>query len=144
MSIMEAKTLKNGRAGFTLIELLIVITIIGILAAIALPKFSKTRERAHFKAMMTDLRNLQAQQEIYFADPANNFSYAGAITDFGPDFVTSQGVDIVITTAASSGWGATASHGSMVATSICAVYTGTVSTVPSPAVTPGVVTCTGE
>ena len=50
------------RQGFTLIELLIVIVIIGILAAIAIPKFGKTREKAYFKAMMSDLRNLQSQQ----------------------------------------------------------------------------------
>ena len=48
------------RKGFTLIELLIVIVIIGILAAIAIPKFGKTREKAYFKAMQSDLRNLQA------------------------------------------------------------------------------------
>ena len=54
--------------GFTLIELLIVVVIIGILAAIAIPKFSATREKAYFAAMKSDIKNLASQQEIYYAD----------------------------------------------------------------------------
>ena len=54
--------------GFTLIELLIVVVIIGILAAIAIPKFSATREKAYFAAMKSDLKNLASQQEIYYSD----------------------------------------------------------------------------
>ena len=141
---MEAMPLKKGREGFTLIELLIVITIIGILAAIALPKFNRVRERAHFKAIMSDLRNLQAQQEIYFSKPANNYNYAPAVPNLAPLFVTSEGVDITITESAPSGWAATAGHGAMAATNMCAVFVGSVGTVPAPAVTPGVIMCTGE
>ena len=51
--------------GFTLIELLIVVVIIGILASIAIPKFSATREKAFFSTMKSDLKNLATQQEIY-------------------------------------------------------------------------------
>ena len=64
--------------GFTVIELLIVIVIIGIVAAIAIPKFSATRERAYFAAMRSDLRNLAAQQEIYYAD---NYVFSGIFAD---------------------------------------------------------------
>lgn len=141
---MKAKTLKRRREGFTLIELLIVIVIIGILAAIAMPKFNKTRERAHYKALMSDLRNLQAQQELYHARPGNNFGYATVLTDLQPMFTSSPGANIEITASGSTGWAATASHSAMIPTNVCAVFNGTVSTVPSPAVTPGVVMCTGE
>ena len=59
---------RAARDEFTLIELLIVVVIIGILAAIAIPKFSATREKAYFTAMKSDIKNLASQQEIYYAD----------------------------------------------------------------------------
>ena len=132
------------RDGFTLIELLIVIVIIGILAAIAIPKFGKTREKAYFKAMMSDLRNLQSQQEVYYSNPANNYTYATVSSNLA-DFATSQGVTIAITTAGQTGWAATAIHAALSPTAqSCAIFVGTVSAVPAPATTPGVVACTGE
>ena len=56
------------RSGFTLIELLIVVVIIGILAAVAIPKFSSSREKAWITTMRSDLRNLSTAQETYFVD----------------------------------------------------------------------------
>lgn len=58
------------RRGFTLIELLIVVVIIGILAAIAIPKFGATRDKATQAGMKSDLRNLLSAQETYFSDSA--------------------------------------------------------------------------
>src|SRR5438132_3561078 len=56
-----------NRKGFTLIELLIVVVIIGILAAIAIPKFANTKEKAYLASMKTDLHNLVTAEETYFA-----------------------------------------------------------------------------
>ena len=132
----------KGRQGFTLIELLIVVVIIGILAAIAIPKFSATREKAYFSAMKSDLKNLQSQQEIYYSNPANNYNYTNDLT--GLEFAPSQGVTAAIGEATTTGWSATAEHAALdAATQFCAVYVGDAASV-SPATTPGVVTCTGE
>src|SRR6266704_1019947 len=59
---------QMNRKGFTLIELLIVVVIIGILAAIAIPKFANTKEKAYLASMKSDLRNLVTAEEAYFAD----------------------------------------------------------------------------
>ena len=64
----------TDRKGFTLIELLIVVVIIGILAAIAIPKFANTKEKAVVASMKSDLRNLVTAQESFFTD---NQDYAG-------------------------------------------------------------------
>ena len=68
-----------NRKGFTLIELLIVVVIIGILAAIAIPKFASTKEKAYLASMKSDLRNGATSQEGYFAD--NQVYLSGAASN---------------------------------------------------------------
>jgi hypothetical protein len=89
------------------------------------------------------LRNLQSQQEVYYSNPQNNYTYATATNNLA-DFATSQGVTVAITTAGQTGWGATANHAALATSQMCAIFVGTVSAIPTPAVTPGVVICTGE
>lgn len=68
---------KLRRAGFTIIELLVVMVVIGLLAAIAAPKFTGTKQKGTRATGISDLRNLATAQESYFSD---NGVY-GAVTD---------------------------------------------------------------
>ena len=58
---------KGNQKGFTLIELLIVVAIIGILAAIAIPQFAKYRERGYNTQALSDVRNTRTDLEGYYA-----------------------------------------------------------------------------
>ena len=58
----------SDRRGFTLIELMVVVVIIGILAAIAIPKFAMTKDKAKMASVRSDLRNTMTAEEAYFAD----------------------------------------------------------------------------
>jgi prepilin-type N-terminal cleavage/methylation domain-containing protein len=102
-----------NKKGFTLIELLIVVVIIGILAAIAIPKFANTKDKAYVAAMKSDLRNLATYEEQYSADNGGVY-FSGTATMAAPlqGFIPSQNVTIVATTVAGPppSWGATATH----------------------------------
>jgi len=58
----------HNQRGFTLIELLVVVVIIGILAAIAIPKFSATKDKSRMASVKSDIRNTMTAEEAYFAD----------------------------------------------------------------------------
>ena len=93
------------KKGFTLIELLIVVVIIGILAAVAIPKFSNTKQRASRAAGLADMRNLSTSQEGFFADSSR---YA-AIADTGSaagkmNFTPSTGNTNLTLVASTTGW----------------------------------------
>ncbi len=60
--------------GFTLIELMIVIAIIAILAAIAIPQFNAYRKKAFNSAAQSDLRNAMTAEEAYYADKQKYFA----------------------------------------------------------------------
>jgi len=75
---------KRGQKGFTLIELMIVIAIIGILAAIAIPQFSKYRARGYMAATRSDVKNAYTAAVAYFSDhPAGTGPSAAELTDGG-------------------------------------------------------------
>lgn len=58
----------RNKKGFTLIELLIVVAIIGILAAVAIPQFSAYRAKAYNGSSQSDLKNLKTGLEAYYAE----------------------------------------------------------------------------
>ena len=103
-----------NRKGFTLIELLIVVVIIGILAAIAIPKFANTKAKAYIASMKSDLRNLVTAQEAFFSD---NNDYAGSTVSTAQtngtggagkvSFVPSKGNVLALTYVDAAGWKAT-------------------------------------
>jgi type IV pilus assembly protein PilA len=110
----------QSKKGFTLIELLIVVVIIGILAAIAIPKFANTKEKAYIASMKSDLRNLITAQEAYFSD--NNSTYASSTGALGTSYSASSGVTVTMGTVTNTGWAATASQNSTAKT--CALTVG--------------------
>ena len=111
------------RKGFTLIELLIVVVIIGILAAIAIPKFATTKEKAYVAAMKSDLRNFATAEEAYFAD---NMAYTGTVANLSFTSTAGVGTPTAAVAADGNGWTATVTHQSTSVT--CTVYAGSAAT----------------
>ena len=129
---------STARKGFTLIELLIVVVIISILAAIAIPKFSSTKEQAYVSKMKGDLRNMATAQEAYVND--NLVYYSGVVPSPSLVYGTSPGVVIVINEGTAAGWAATASYPTN-SSRTCALFSGT-ATPPPPASVEGGIACT--
>jgi len=123
----------RSRKGFTLIELLIVVVIIGILAAIAIPKFANTKEKAYVAAMKSDLRNLATYEEQYAADNQGAY-FSGTATSASPVQGFTPSANVTITATSDPGppptWTATATHSQ------------TSKTCDNGVTTPGVITCT--
>lgn len=126
-------------AGFTLIELLIVVVIIGLLAAIAIPKFAATKDKAHMASMRGDLRNLATAQESYWSEYA--VYYSGPVPSSQLIYSPSPGVSITILEGDNSGWSAKATAPMIQSPSAaCAIYIGTAAQV-APATKDGSIMC---
>jgi type II secretion system protein G len=124
----------RNRKGFTLIELLVVVVIIGVLAAIAIPKFQSTKGKANAATLKADLRNLATAQEGYFY---NANVYTTSLTALNVSLST--GVTVTWGTVNAAGWAAKLTH-PLAAPIECAMFLGGVPPL-APAATEGMLTC---
>ena len=97
---------RTDRAGFSLLELLVVVAIVGVMAAAAVPRLASFRAAAYDSRAQQDLRNLAAAQELF---RATNESYAATADELG-GFRASPGIELSIRDAGADGYAATAEH----------------------------------
>jgi type IV pilus assembly protein PilA len=119
----------QNRKGFTLIELLIVVVIIGILAAIAIPKFANTKDKAKIASMKSDLRNFVSAQEGHFADFATYATAHDATNACVPSastvcFAPTLGNTFSPGVGTAGGFNATVTNASLSAAKTCGVFGG--------------------
>jgi prepilin-type N-terminal cleavage/methylation domain-containing protein len=126
---------SRTRRGFTLIEMLIVVVIIGVVAAIAIPKFNNTKSKSNAATLRSDLRNIASAQEAYFFEHSA-YASSPSLLKVNP----SPGVIVTIVSATSAGWSAKVTHPQSYPLT-CAVFSGKVSSLPAPATVEGLVTC---
>ena len=126
--------MKSRRRGFTLIELLVVVTILGLLATIAIPRFNHMKQKANVATMQTALKNLGQAEESFFAEHG---AYTAALDSL--NFQPSGEMVLTVVEATNTGWSATITHPLAVPRK-CAFFLGTAAPVP-PAKDQGAMVC---
>jgi type II secretion system protein G len=126
--------MRRTQRGFTLIELLIVVVIIGILAAFAIPKFQNTKGKANAASLRSDLRNLATAQEAYYYEYG---TYSTSVAALNASLTS--GVVVSFGVANAAGWSARVTH-PLAAPIQCAMFMGGVAPL-SPATTEGLMAC---
>jgi len=126
--------MRSRRAGFTLIEVMVVVVILAILAAMAIPRFKNTKGKGHSAALRTDLHNLATAEESFFF---SNGHYSTALDSL--NFRGSPGVIVTIPEASNQGWSASVTHPESYPLK-CAMFEGTAAPL-SPATAESQISC---
>ena len=128
------KDTRAARGGFTLIELLVVVVVMGLLAAIALPRFRKVAEEAYKSSVIADVRNMAAKQELFH----NIHLRYGTMAELD-DYLESDGVTVTLSDVSNTGFAVTASHQALPGY-MCAYFMGD-APAPAPATLPAQIRC---
>jgi prepilin-type N-terminal cleavage/methylation domain-containing protein len=110
---------KSGARGFTFVEVLVAMMVLGVLSAIAIPRYRAYKERAYLATMRTDLGHVRLAQEAHFAE---HLQYATDTTAL--DFRTTSSVRVALSSGnRSGGYTAVATHVAMPGQQ-CATFVG--------------------
>ncbi len=109
--LLKLNKMKEQK-GFTLIELMIVIAIIGILAAIAIPQFSAYRKRSYNSAAQSDLKNFMTAQEAYFVDEQTYCGDEAQLSGTTYGAYTSENVTVTVIAASKDTYSMSSYHSS--------------------------------